>query len=206
MLEFVNEGRYKLKEKSIILSKSRINDLLNNMSVELNGNTVDSLRQIISLSTSIFNVSHFIETFKGETVKFANYYLFHRTVNFAKRYLSTKGDAYILQTIEKEGKTILKIKLEGITILNIEFTNSNIKFDLVKTESTFEELFIFYAKEMATNPSKKTQQRLQKIIKLGDRVEEINEFFTNYVKNIGWEVTNTSSWYSTQVHDIKEDF
>lgn len=204
MLEVVNEGRYKLKAKSIILSKNGINDLLNNMSVELNSNTVDSLKKIISLSTSIFSVSHFIEIFGGETIDFANYYLFHRTVNFAKRHLSRKDDAYILQTIEKEEKTILQIKFEEIAILKIEFTKSNIKFDLMRIQDSYEELFLFFAKELAKKPSRKTQQRLQKIIKLGDRVDEINKFFTNYVENIGLDVTHKSSWYSTQVHDIKD--
>lgn len=205
MLKFVNEGRYELKvKKSIILSKSKINNLLNNMALTLNNNTIDTLKNTINLSISIFDVSHFIETFKGETIKFANYYLFHRTINFAKRYLSTKKDTYILQTIEKDDETILQIKYQEIIILKIRFTNSNIRFDLVKAEDSYEDLLIVLAKEMSTNPSKKTQQRLQKIIKLGDRLEEINKFFTDYVENIGLDVTHTSSWYSTQVHDIKD--
>ncbi len=204
MLEIANEGRYKLKAKSIILSKSRINDLLNNMSVELNSHTIDSLKKTVSLSTSIFSVSHFIETFKGETINFANYYLFHRTINFAKRYLSMKDDAYILHTIEKEEKMILQIEFEGIIILKIDFTNSNIKFELMKIQESYEELLFFFAKELSENPSKKTQQRLQKIIKLGNRVEEINKFFVDYVKNIGLDVTHTTSWYSTKIKSLKD--
>lgn len=204
MLKVTNKGRYRLKAKSIILSKNKINDLISNMSVELNSNTVDNLKKIVNLSTSIFSVSHFIETFRGETINFANYYLFHQTINFAKRYLSIKDESYILQTIEKEEKMILQIEFGGIIILKIEFTNSNIKFDLVKTEDSYEELLLFFAKELSENPSKKTQQRLQKIIKLGDRVKEINEFFTNYERNIGLDVTNTSSWYVIKLHDIKD--
>lgn len=203
MLDMVTEARYNQQTKQpIILSKSKINNLLNNMSVNLNNSTSDTLKKIASLSTSIFNVSHFIETFKGETIKFANYYLFNRTVNFAKRYLSTKEDKYILQTIEKDNETILQIKYQEIVILKIGFTNSNIKIDLVKTKYSYEELFLIFAKEMSNNPSKKTQQKLQKVIKLGEKVQDINDFFENYVKNIGIEINNSASWYQISVHDI----
>lgn len=205
MLKFVNERRYKLKEKkSIILSKNKINNLLNDMMSDLNKSTVDSLKAIINFSSSIWGISHFIETFKGETINFANYYLFHRTVNFAKRYLSTKEDTYILQTIEKDDETILQIKYQEIIILKIRFTNSNIRFDLLKTEDLYEELLLFFAKEMSTNPSKKTQQRLQKVIKLGDKVESFNEFSENYIKNIGIDINHTSSWYEIKIRDVKD--
>lgn len=212
MLEIKDKSRKLLKsERSAVLSPKKINGLVNRMSIVLNANAKTFLKEIVNLRESAFLYSYFFETFKGETIKIANYNVFEKTIKFAKDFFKDKNKKYVLEITENiQEETILEIYYTKVLVLKIKFSFFlPIEFDLLKNNFSYEELFKYYQnsilyKDCEPNEIREIQSKLENIIKLGhEGVEELEEFFEKYIEYLSIDCKHNSSWYKIKMHTLK---
>lgn len=179
MLEIQRKQRNSLESKeSVILTSKKINELFNKMAVMLDNNTTDYLRRVVNLSESVFYASHFVETFKGEALKIANYNIYHNTVKFAKKFFTDINGKNILKISETDDKTVLELFCEEISIFRVKFAcdmqhnfaSLPINFDFVRNESSYEELIEYFEKELIT---------------LTERLNDLKARYPDYAPNKG---------------------
>ena len=210
MLE-IKEGRRLLKsEKSAVLNTKKINDLFNSMVILLNPNTSISVRKVINLTESVFNQAYFVETFKGEAIRIANYNVYKKTIKFAKDYFYDKSKKYTLKTKDiSENETELEIFFEKVSILKIKFSALlPIEFDFLKNSFSYEEVFKHYQDAILLSSEldkvKEAQEKLQNIIVFGPEcMEEVKDFFERYIKEFSINRSLKHSWYEIKYHDLK---
>lgn len=211
MLE-IKEGRRLLKsEKSAVLNTKKVNDLVNRMSIVLSPNTVTLLRKIVNLTESVFSGSYFVETFKGEAIRIANYNVFKRTIKFAKDFFSDKSKKYVLEIKEVSGnEIILEIFFKKVSILKIKFSSFlPIEFDFLKNDCSYEELFKHYQDAMLLQSGepdeiKEFQHKLENIIEFGAQgIDEVKNFFEKYIEEFSINLNLKYSWYVIKTHDLK---
>ena len=216
----VIENRSLLRSKeSAVLNINQANGLISVMAIELKPQSVSRLRALADLTKSVFDEAHFVETFKGELIKIANYNVYKKTIKFARKFFNEESKKkYVLVTEdiseseneeEKEIKTELRIFSGNILILKIKFSSSSpIKFEILKNETSFEDLFKYYQDKMQFGEEEKTieaQNKLQDIINFGkEAIEEVKNFYEEFVKEFSINPKAKYSWYSLECHDLKD--
>lgn len=144
-----------------IPTQRQMKTLLNSMFTMLNPKITDELKEVANLSKSVFEVvevPRFIETFRGETIRIANYNVFYRTIQFAKQYFANKSKKNVLLVMNSETSPEIQVLVEDIKIFQVSFHYYNslanevdynsIDIEFVRTHDTYEELVNFYTKEV----------------------------------------------------------
>ena len=216
MLE-IKEKRRKLvnSNKLAILSTKKVNDLINRMCIALNPNIVNFLRRIADLTESVFDYSYFIETFKGETIKIANYNIFNRTIKFAREFFKNGSRKYLIEITEvSEEEVILEIFCKKISILKIRFSSFlPIEFDFLTNNISYDEIIKYYQYKMneilkensKSTKIKKIQQKLANIINVGeDELIYIERLFEGYIQDFSINMEEKSTWYIIKTHTLKD--
>ena len=211
MLEINKERKLIGSDKSAVLSIKKVNELFNRMVILLNHHTSTSLKRVINLKKSVFKEAYFVETFKGETIKIANYNVYNKTIEFANEFFSKKSKKYVIETKNlSENETVLEISFKGVSILKIKFsTFAPIEFDFLKNEFSYENLFEHYQNNMQLENGEfdeivKAQDKLQRIVRFGpEAIEEVKGFFEGYIEAFSINLNLEHTWYKIKCHDLK---
>lgn len=226
MLEVQNYRSLLKIGTSAIPSKGKMKKLLNSMVMMLNPDMGCKLREVGDLSKSIFEISHFVEVFKGETMKIANYNVFHKSIQFAKCFFADKSKKNVLSIVQSDTKTEIQISCENIKIFKASFAYDNsigykycpIEIVFVRSNATYEEQIDFFTKKLNNlqtkyselkacypkfNPHRNSDDILlaeeQELKSLPSKIMDIQQELQNIIKLRQEGVTNINRFYEEYI-------